>query len=111
MKLKEKLEILADYFAKSRRVGHTRLMRNGIDNVKDKLVLGYKKECRNEFNCGSEEIISWVNFKKEDLAGYKKPLAIDNSVMIMLLNESLNEINKLEEENLRLKGNLIKLAI
>lgn len=97
MKIKEKLEILRDYYDKTRQVGHTTLVKEGTNNYKKpKLILVYKKDEHTYFDVKSDELISWKSLHNQDLLGQNKPLAIDNGVMWLMLDEAIKEINKLE---------------
>jgi len=97
MKIKEKLEILRDYYDSNRKVGHTTLLKEGTKNYsKDKLIVAYKKECIGFLEVKPSEIISWSNLNA--LHGNKKPIVIDNDVMSCLLNETLEKITKLERK-------------
>jgi hypothetical protein len=101
MKIREKLEALRNYFEVTRRVGHTTLLKEGTNNYnKDKLVLAYKKEDYGNLNCKPSEIISWRNL--DGLNGRKKPLAIDNGVMWLMLKEAVEYIDELEMYKKRL---------
>jgi len=102
MKIEEKLRILRDYYYFTRNVGHTSLMKDGTKNyLKEKFILGYKKENFGELECKPLEMISWDNLNA--LKGYKKPLVIDNSVMLSLLNGALEEISSLQKDRSKLK--------
>jgi hypothetical protein len=108
MNIIEKLEVLKHYYVCTRNVGHTALMKEGTKHYeREKFILGYKKKFYNELECKSSELISWNNLNA--LYGAKKPLVIDNSVMCILLDESLQKMNKLEEENKNLKIKLTKI--
>lgn len=97
MNIKEKLEFLKNYYEVNRSVGHTTLMLQGTDNTEEKLVLTHTKEFGRELGYKLEETVSWNNLN--GLRGHNKPLAIDNGVMWLMLNETLEHINKLELEN------------
>jgi len=101
MKTKEKLEILRNYYYSTRGKGHTTLMRKGTDNVKDKLVLCYNYQSGEDLRFKNNELISWHGLKK--LYGHNKPLAIDNGTMTVILESAIEEIERLEEENIKLR--------
>lgn len=96
MKIKEKLEELRIYYLR-RKLGNTTLMKEGTNNyTKDKLVVTYDHNYGRDLGIKDNERISWRNLKT--LRGHNKPLAIDNSVMSIMLNETLDLIDELEEE-------------
>lgn len=98
MSIKSKLKYLHDYYLINRRVGHTRLLKEGTDNYKgDKFILCYNMEHGKAMGFNpNKEVLSWQSMEK--LLGHKKPLAIDNETIIVILDETLKEINKLENE-------------
>lgn len=102
MNIQQKLESLKNYYEVTRAVGHTTLLKQGTLNYdREKLILVYKKEEYDEiFKCKLSELISWNNLN--GLLGHKKPLAIDNSAMWLLLKESLEYIDELEEDRAKL---------
>jgi hypothetical protein len=98
MKIKEKLEILENYYSATRQVGHTTLLKEGLKNYsRDKFVLSYKKEYGIELGCNPKDVISWYSLNATSLAGFNRPLAIDNAVMHMMLRDILEEMNELEK--------------
>ena len=102
MNIKEKLEALRAYYETTRQVGHSTLMMKGTDTYeREKLILDYKKSHFEYRNCKPAEIISW--HRLEALKGNNKPLAIDNGVMWVILNETLNYIEELESKNYSLR--------
>lgn len=102
MKILEKLELLAHYYESTRRVGHTTLVKQGTDTYdKPFLVLTYNAEGDPFTNVDRKNIISSQNPNR--LRGEEKALAIDNGAMLTLLNESIEEIIKLQGENKQLK--------
>lgn len=100
MKIKQKLETLLHYYISTRQVGHTTLLKEGIENYKkDKLILSFNKVDHTFLNVKPSEIISWKGIQSHSLNGYNKPLAIDNGAMYILLEETLAEIDRLENKN------------
>ena len=100
MKIKEKLKAIRDYYDMTRQVGHTSLMKEGVVNSDKKLVLVHK-QLDHLFGCDKKDQVSWHNLDK--LIGQNKPLVIDNGIMWLMLNEALEEIEKLEEDSRKLK--------
>lgn len=98
MNITEKIKELLQYYLVNRKVGHTTLLKHGIDNF------GYRDQkffvlCKNMvdhtfFGVKSKNVVSWCNIEK--LRGYNRPIAIDNGAMIELLSESLSELSKIE---------------
>lgn len=107
MDIKEKLEILRNYYVATRQVGHTTLMKEGTDNYeREKLVLTYNKNHGAELGIKPQQVISWYNL---NINGYSAALAIDNGTMQIMLEETLKYINELEND--RRKLNKIKSII
>ena len=103
MKIKEKLELLYSYYFVTRGAGHTTLMKVGTyENPTEKFILVHNTKFRGELKCKPSELVSWNCLDK--LRGAKKPLAIDNAVMLLLLKESINEICRLEQEIEKLRN-------
>lgn len=100
MKIKEKLETIHHYYVKNRQAGHTSLMRNGVLHTDKKLVLVHKP-MSDIFGCKNQDQVSWHSLHK--LIGQDKPLAIDNGVMTLMLQEAIEEIERLEEDSLKLQ--------
>lgn len=98
MNITEKIKEILQYYLVNRNIGHTTLLKHGIDNF------GYYDQkffvlCRSMgdyifLSTKSKNIVSWNNIEK--LRGYNRPLAIDNGAMIELLSESLSELSKIE---------------
>lgn len=102
MKIKEKLKILYNYYNFTRKVGHTSLLKIGIDNFKDdKIVLVGLNRCCTYINESINNVISLNSLNK--LIGKNLPMAIDNDALSIILNESINEIEKLEQEIVKYK--------
>lgn len=98
MKILEKLQDLLAYYEATRRVGHTTLMKKGIENYdKEKFVLTYSIDAGECIGIKRDEIISWQRLDK--LRGHNKPLAIDNGTMFVILNEVTDTIKALQDEN------------
>ena len=100
MKIKEKLEIIRHYYATTRQVGHTTLMKEGTNNTDKKFVLVFKKLGK-VFGCDEKDQVSWNNLKR--LIGEDRPMVIDNGVVWLMLNEAIKEIERLEEDSINLQ--------
>ena len=109
MHITEKIEILMNYYDSTRQVGHTTLMKMGVNNFdKEKLILSYNKEHGAELNVDPKEVISWYGL--DNLKRHNAPLAIDNGVMWVMLSETLEYIRMLEKSIEKLnKRNIMKL--
>jgi hypothetical protein len=98
MKTLDKLKELKYYYMATRNVGHTTLMKEGFINYsKPKAILSTHLVDYQEFKCNRNEVVSLESLDR--LRGSSRSLAIDNGAMIVLLTESINTIEKLEEEN------------
>lgn len=105
--LLDRLEILLSYYKENRQVGHTTLMREGVSHYdKEKLVLTHSLAHSNDLGCKDDEIISWNSIDK--LRGHKKPIAIDNATMFLMLSEAISEIEKINKENEELRKEISK---
>lgn len=108
MKVKEKLEILYLHYFATRGKGHTALLKEGTKNYKgQKFILAHNLKFQQELECKHNEIVSWNSLDK--LRGAGLPLAIDNAAMIEILTDSINEICRLEEENKKLRREILEL--
>jgi len=104
MNIKDKLVALRNYFEVTRQAGHTTLLKEGVNNYKrDKFILAYKKEEHTHFDCKPSEIVSWQGMNESTFIGHNKPLAIDNGVMWLMLDEALQYIETLELDSQCLK--------
>jgi len=94
----EKMLALKEYYEFNRNVGHTTLLKEGINNSKNEkfLVLAFRKEDHTLLNVNSKDIVSWNYLDQNILCGHNKPLAIDNAAMYALLTEALTYIAELE---------------
>jgi len=103
MNIKSRLRHLLDYYLINRQVGHTRLLKEGTDNYKgEKYILCFNmKHGENLGFDPNKEVISWQSMEK--LRSHNKPIVIDNGTMVVILQESLKEIIKLENEIIKLK--------
>lgn len=114
MKQIEKLKELMTYYNVTRQVGHTRLVKEGTEHYEGpKLILVYNMDHgANTFpKSNKDEIISWQNLKS--LRGHHRPLAVDNGTMWGILGDSIEEIEKLQEElaEVRAKIEIIRKVI
>ena len=97
--IKEKLKHIIHYYGKTRRVGHTKTMIRGAQNVDKVMVLGanedhvrlLKREIPNSY------CVSITNL--DSFRGVNYPLLIDNSASDSLMRESLFEIDRLENRS------------
>lgn len=109
--IKEKLEVLFDYYLKSRRSGHTGAMLKGCD--KDTIILAiscnFLSVLKNMNFSDYKKVISFRTLKNTDFRGLNNPILIDNSAMEIMLETTLNYIDILEIENRQLKKNCFKL--
>jgi len=110
MKIEKKLEKLLHYYLETRQVGHTTLMKEGINHYdKDFFVLTMNMQHGDAIELNPKNIISWENLDK--LQGHNRPLTIDNGTMIELLIDAMMRIEALEEENKKLLKDKKKIYI
>jgi hypothetical protein len=101
MEIKNKLEILVNYFTSNRGVGHTDTILNGVLN-KDKPVIfitGHELSSRHfkSFIKKTDKCVA-IHSLKYSLLGHRDPLVIDNEALSILFREALREINEIENK-------------
>lgn len=107
MDIRNELENLCAYYASTRGVGHTDLIKKGTD-LYDKENKHYNVICSN-IDLAKRE---WghkgksLNHVGVSIKGTDAPLVFDNSAIVILLQEAINKIDELEKEVKRLQGNV-----
>ena len=96
MKTEEKLIELLLYYRRTRKKGHTTLMKKGTDNVENKFILSHRKKDYRFLGVSPKQVITWNSLKS--LRGHDKPLAIDNAAMDSLLTDTIELIEELREK-------------
>jgi hypothetical protein len=103
MHIKQKLELLFTYYFATRSVGHTRLLNEGVANyTKDKLVLCSTVQAGDTMRIKRSEILTLEGLHRDTLRGRATPLVVDNSAMMVLLDESIKCIGDLQNQVLEL---------
>lgn len=87
------LEAIGAYWVYNRCVGHTTLMRHGIDNMKC-LLLSHSKD----FTLRTIGTLGRPIYNIGHLRGETRPLAVDHWFLGNLLLSALRRINELEAE-------------
>ncbi len=83
---------LLNYFSSARQVGHTRVMLEGA-NDKDCIIVDRTIASRHlEGKVGKAKLIALTQIAPGTLAGYKKPLVLDNGALHSLLGELVGTI-------------------
>jgi hypothetical protein len=98
MSTKGKLKELLQYYLTTRQVGHTTTMLNGIKDDKVLIMSLTSKDAK--VICQRNDKALPISYDAFDytfsLRGRRMPLLIDNSAMIVLLEDALREISRLE---------------
>lgn len=94
-KIKNKLGIILNHFVSTRQVGHTTVMKEGVNAHPESLVLVHSSDNAKALKLDTSQIVSLNTLER--LRGSKKPLVIDNAAMYSLLSETLHYISSLEE--------------
>jgi hypothetical protein len=109
MNVREKLNRIKTYYDVTRQAGHTVGMLNGVVNTKKCIVLLHH-------NCMKSAIEFMVKKKNPKnvtfqtinspyfLIGTNRPLFVDNAALWQLCGDAVKEIDRLTEENKRLKA-------
>lgn len=108
MNIESILKNLIEYFERTRRVGHTTLMFNGITEMikKEKpfFMFFYRQKDGMEelkgrnFSKSLKRFIKSLHTTDIDLRGYQYPIIFDNSVIYKLCIECLNQIEMIRTE-------------
>jgi chemotaxis protein CheY-P-specific phosphatase CheC len=107
MNIKEKLKQLAHYYDVTRQVGHTTLMLEGAKNTKDCIVVTHNQVMGESVQQMANQKVKTVSLSSPNLLrGFKKPIVFDNCALYVLFLESVREMDRLEEENKKLKKKL-----
>lgn len=86
-----KLNVLYQYYKLTRGVGHTTLMKKGVENFdKDTLILTPNMNAGEVLGFNKDQIVTWNSLNK--LRGHNKPLAIDNGTMMIILEDVIKEL-------------------
>jgi len=111
MDILEKLDMLVNYYEKTRGVGHTTLMLEGTKS-KSCLIMAHTHEyaCDLMQQSGGSSAVSWSDLSFLGI-GHHLPLAIDNSAMIRICHDAAHEIAKLQAEVRALVNKLIELTL
>lgn len=104
MTIKEKLQIFYYHLFYNRGVGNTYTMLNGAKNNPFAKVIVPTMIVAKLMGLKPNQIISLDNL--DALKGSSSPLAFDNSTLIRLFSDVLNEITRLEDENADLRERL-----
>lgn len=97
--IREVLQTLVHYYDFTRQVGHTTAMMKGAGNV-DSTILVWNEHMRDHikklFPSSKNDYITIGGLN--NLRSMKKPLALDNAAIHMVLLNALNRITELEQE-------------
>lgn len=101
MKLKDKFQMLYAYYDINRRVGHTRLMKEGTKHYENDFILivpnlGMGKVLLQNDNDRPNVKCLTIN-SLNNLVGSNKPIIFDNSTLHELFKEAYETLNKFEE--------------
>lgn len=110
------LDNLETYYAQSRGVGHTELLKKGIENYDKKFFLvagSYQqgKELKNQIKNPHAILITLDDIGSYKLKGLRYPVAIDNFAMINLLEQSNCVIENLYIKQGKLLGEIEDLNV
>ncbi len=94
--IRDKLEILLQYFQRNRGVGHTTVMVRGVADSENVVVLAHDYSFHDVIStlCGKKVDVVTLN-TLDELIGRNTPLVIDNGAMTLLLRDALFEITTL----------------
>ena len=100
MKTLQKLHMLLAYYCNRRGTGHTTILLEGARNAPQVMVLAHTMVYASDLakRCDNAKPLSWTSMDDRDFAGRNAPLAIDNSAMIELLKDAIQEINALRRQ-------------
>ena len=103
MNILDKLREIVAYYEATRQVGHTTLMKMGIENQPDSVLLAHNMDSGNRIVDRIKPKPKVVSLNSlHNLRGMKKPMAIDNGALQFILAEAADEIHELQIENAKL---------
>ena len=114
MKIKETLQTMLLYYTRARGVGHTYVLKNGVDRVKNQCIVVGTTIKQSEDIVKKTEIVNMgLSSLNSGIQGLRIPIAFDNFALMEIFGESLGEINRLEDElrTANIKLNHIKSII
>ena len=104
------LETLIEYYSRTRGIGHTRLMIEGLEHYQGEAILiGHTRDYAEQIarramhSNPNIRIAPRTLSSLHTLRGHSGPLAYDNAALIDLFRDCLQEINKLQRENAELE--------
>jgi hypothetical protein len=107
MKILEKLKELAIYYELTRQSGHTSAMLNGAKNSPTCLVLTHSHRMGKELEIMANKKLNTICLNNNyTLRGYYKPLLIDNAELYLIFSKAAIEIERLTDENKKLKNKI-----
>ncbi len=111
MEIENILDELLFYYDINKGVGHTKLIKDGVDNYSSRFFLfGKDLKCSKQINDGSHITNASVKTIGEGLLrGHTRPIVFDNSALAIIFAESSKKIKELELENIILKRKLLNL--
>lgn len=118
--LLNKLKLLHYQYDKTKGVGHTSLMKEGLINTKKTVgILCYGLEDGSAIlndpdiknnNLGAKYCIPWTSMTNRNFMGNRKPIAIDNYAMYKILEECIVAITERDEKIKELRSELALVA-
>lgn len=97
--LQDKLRALLDYYARTRGVGHTRVLQLGAERA-DCLILALTRQHADFLTHASGlprgRGLSWRDFPPDLRPGERRPLAVDHAVLEDVMKDCLREIARVE---------------
>lgn len=106
MKIKNTLQILAQYYGTTRQVGHTTELLRDVDNA---IVLCWShshcEDLKKHYGTENTKYLTLGSIT-QSIRGFRKPLLVDNAVMYVICKDAYDLIEELEKENNRLQQKL-----
>ena len=98
MKIKETLQNILNYYASTRRVGHTTAMIRGAQNVDNALVVTSNLSASRALEHNYPHIKTTSIQSGQKLLGFNSPILFDNEALYVLFRDALKTIEDLENK-------------
>lgn len=112
MNILEKLKAIVQYYDSTRRVGHTKLMLDGVSNTEKYMVITQSDACGIDLQKRAQKKIFTTSINSPNLLrGANLPITFDNDVLQLLFAQAIEAIEScVDEETIKKSNKLLDEA-